>query len=179
VTHADEARAGAPTAVPARIRAATADDAAAIDEVRLVSWQAAYGELLPADAFAAWDRAAAVDRIAAQLCSGRYRALIAEVAGVPAAFTTFGPYRDDDLSAAGEVYAIYVRPEHWSTGLGRALLPAAVDALGIRPVVLWVLAANARARRFYQLAGWRADGAEKMADLLGGVQLPEVRYRLD
>ena len=76
------------------------------------------------------------------------------------------------------MYAIYAHPEHWSTGLGRALLPAAVAALGGPPAVLWVLEANDRARRFYERAGWRPDGARKQADMLGGVQLPEIRYRL-
>jgi len=45
--------------------------------------------------------------------------------------------------------------------------------------VLWVLRENRRARRFYELAGWSADGAAKDAELLGGLTLPEVRYRLD
>ena len=37
---------------------------------------------------------------------------------------------------------------------------------------LWVLRDNARARRFYEGHGWRADGTERVA---GGVV--EVRYR--
>ena len=39
----------------------------------------------------------------------------------------YGPCRDDDLPDAGEIYAIYAHPDHWSTGLGRALLPAAIE----------------------------------------------------
>ena len=162
-----------------KVRAAGTADAAAIDDVRFSSWRAAYGNLLPADAFTQWDHAAACARVADQLASGHYRALVAEDGGEIVAFVSFGPYRDDDLTGAGEVYALYARPDRWSTGLGRMLLPAAVEALGIRPVVLWVLAANSRARRFYEVAGWRLDGAEKPAQLLGGVELPEVRYRLD
>jgi hypothetical protein len=40
-----------------------------------------------------------------------------------------------------------------------------------------VLEANARARRFYEIAGFRADGSVKDADLYGAT-LPEVRYIL-
>lgn len=162
-----------------KVRAAGAADAGAIDHVRFASWRAAYGDLLPADASAQWDHDAATARVADRLASGHYRALVAEDGDEIVAFVSFGPYRDDDLAGAGEVYALYARPDRWSTGLGRMLLPAAVDALGIRPVVLWVLAANSRARRFYELSGWRPDGAEKPAQLLGGVELPELRYRLD
>ena len=44
-------------------------------------------------------------------------------------------------------------------------------------MALWVLQANARARRFYQIAGFRTDGSVKDADL-NGIALPEVRYFL-
>jgi RimJ/RimL family protein N-acetyltransferase len=42
--------------------------------------------------------------------------------------------------------------------------------------VLWVLPANARARRFYERAGWTCDGTERTVDALG-LTVPEVRYR--
>jgi hypothetical protein len=45
------------------------------------------------------------------------------------------------------------------------------------PVALWVLRDNVRARRFYERAGFIADGTEKAADLVGH-QLREVRYVL-
>jgi hypothetical protein len=57
-------------------------------------------------------------------------------------------------------------------------MAATLDELG-RPVTLWVLEANDRARRFYEIAGFLPDGSRKPADLPGGVRLPELRYRLD
>jgi GNAT superfamily N-acetyltransferase len=77
----------------------------------------------------------------------------------------------------GEVYALYVTPDWWSTGTGRSLMSRAVAALsdaGYERAVLWVLEANARARRFYDRAGWILDGASNVLDGLGGVV--EVRY---
>ncbi len=77
----------------------------------------------------------------------------------------------------GEVYALYVAPDWWSTGTGRSLMARATAALadaGYERGVLWVLEANARARRFYEKAGWAADGASNALDGLGGVI--EVRY---
>lgn len=77
----------------------------------------------------------------------------------------------------GELYAIYTDPAWWSTGTGRSLMAASVRGLqeaGYQRAVLWVLAANARARRFYEIAGWAPDGADNVLAGLGGVL--EVRY---
>ncbi len=41
---------------------------------------------------------------------------------------------------------------------------------------LWVLEDNRRARRFYEAAGWHADGAA-VEDTTGGASLNKLRYR--
>lgn len=77
----------------------------------------------------------------------------------------------------GEVYALYVTPAWWSTGTGRSLMEralAALEADGYQRAVLWVLAANNRARRFYERAGFTTDGESNILAGLGGVL--EVRY---
>ena len=106
-------------------------------------------------------------------------------------YASFGPERDVldmpwpyPLTSAGsggevaELYALYVHPAWWSTGTGRALMDqvlAKVCAAGYACITLWVLEANARARRFYQRAGFAPDGARHVLDDLGGVT--EIRYR--
>jgi ribosomal protein S18 acetylase RimI-like enzyme len=94
-------------------------------------------------------------------------------------FVTFGPQEPLGDPAVGELYAIYVDPGHWDSGYGRALFTAAERGLrdvGYAEAVLWVLATNARARRFYEIAGWAADGGTKV-DHRGDLELREVRYR--
>ena len=54
---------------------------------------------------------------------------------------------------------------------------AALEAERCRRVVLWVLADNARARRFYDRAGFAPDGGTNILTGLGGVL--EVRYSRD
>ena len=106
-------------------------------------------------------------------------------------YASFGPERDVlhgswpyELTSAGvagkvaELYAFYTDPGWWSTGTGRALMERVLRdtaRLNFPEIVLWVLERNARARRFYERAGFTADGAVNMIDGLGGV--PEVRYR--
>ncbi|HEY7045899.1 MAG TPA: GNAT family N-acetyltransferase [Jatrophihabitantaceae bacterium] len=160
------------------VRPATVDDAEAIAAVRFASWRAAYGELVPAAFFEEFDHAAAIARWRAGMTDRDRRALVAERDGAVVGFCTYGPCRDADRADAAEIYAIYALPEHWSSGVGRGLIGAALQELRGRPVVLWVLRDNARARRFYEIAGLVVDGTARDTTMLGGVSLPEVRYRL-
>ncbi len=76
---------------------------------------------------------------------------------------------------------IYLAQEAAGRGIGRALLAHAVNDLRARRftrATLWVLGTNARARRFYEAAGWRADGATKV-ETRDGAALREVRYAMD
>ena len=161
----------------ALIRPAVPDDAAAIIGVRVASWRGAYGAHLPESYWTEYDSATATTRLAASIERAATRVLVAIVDETVVGYTFHGPTRDEDLPpGTGEVYAIYVRPDSWSAGVGHALMTAALADLGAGPVVLWVLAVNDRARRFYELAGFVPDGAEKLAEMPGG-QIPEMRYR--
>jgi ribosomal protein S18 acetylase RimI-like enzyme len=52
---------------------------------------------------------------------------------------------------------------------------AKVSSAGYQGITLWVLEENARARRFYERAGFASDDARHVLDDLGGVI--EIRYR--
>jgi GNAT superfamily N-acetyltransferase len=102
--------------------------------------------------------------------------LVAEIDGEIVGYVSVGPCRDEP--SEGELYAIYVHPEHWGTGIGRELIQAGeqrMRELGHQEAVLWVLEDNPRARRFYEAAGWSTDGTTRPIELLG-VEVPEVRY---
>ena len=160
------------------VRPAASTDAADIVAVRLASWRATYGPYLPPHVWDDFDPAARAARLAASIEAGSMRVLVAAADATVVGYSFSGACRDDDVPAGtGEVYAIYVQPSSWSTGAGRALMSATLDSFGEVPVVLWVLEVNARARRFYELAGFVADGTVKPAEMPGGVTLPELRYR--
>ena len=96
-------------------------------------------------------------------------------------FSSFGPTRDEDLDPdrVAEVRAIYLAPRSMGQGIGRALMTASIERLillGFEQVALWVLDVNERARRFYEIAGFRPDGASKVDDR-DELSLAELRYR--
>lgn len=166
------------------VRPATTADARAVAEIHVAGWRWAYQGLVPHGLL----DSLSVERREEMWRSGLARSLpgwalfVAERGGEVLGFVGSGPCGDDDAGdETGEVYAIYLQPEVVGKGVGRALFARAVAHLrehGFSRATLWVLANNARTRRFYEIAGWRADGEEKSQDWEGH-QLHEVRYRID
>ena len=167
----------------ANIRLALPADAEGIASVHIESWQWAYRGLVPKKYLDEMpggygDR---VQRWRAIL--GRARApewtFLAEEAGLVIGFVSIGAARDDNLFAGtGEVCSLYLSEHASGTGLGRRLFASAENALrsaGFTRATLWVLDGNVRARRFYEAAGWAADGTSKV-DSARGFDLQEVRY---
>jgi GNAT superfamily N-acetyltransferase len=159
------------------IRRARLADAAAIAEVHVRTWQAAYEHVFGAERLAT----VTVERrlpMWKEILSGDTIGFVAEEDGRIVGLATVGPSREDD--AEGELYAIYVEPQAWGTAAGHALMRAAVGGLcgrGYRDAILWVLEDNPRARRFYEREGWSLDGNRREGEHLG-VATIEVRYRI-
>jgi GNAT superfamily N-acetyltransferase len=166
-----------------RIRRATGADAGAIAGVHVRSWQAAYRGLVPQDHLDGLDpadRRPMWEHLLAQTAWPGRGVLVAETVGGIVGFTGFLPTRDKDLdpAAVAEIATIYLLPEAWGGGTGKALMAEALDTLvraGYRQAGLWVLDTNARARRFYEAGGWRRDGAVQQDTSLG-FSLTEFRY---
>lgn len=72
----------------------------------------------------------------------------------------------------GHVFGMYVAPEHVGRGLGRKLLAACIERArgipGLEQLQLTVTESNARAKSFYEKAGFRAFGVEHNAIKVGG-----------
>ncbi|MGP8000737.1 MAG: N-acetyltransferase family protein [Streptosporangiaceae bacterium] len=167
------------------IRAAVPDDAEEVERLRVAGWQTAYRGILP-DGYLDRLRVDGERRrrhMTERAASARPAGVesVATAAGAIVGWVAGGLCRDADRPGPGhgEIYAIYVRPEWWGRGAGRLLMAHAVRALtaaGCTDITLWVLAANQRARRFYQAAGFRPDGTRQLRDR--GAPVPELRYRL-
>ena len=106
-----------------------------------------------------------------------YKTLLAKVGSRVVGFADYGPCRDEDLSDAGEVYAIYLLGSHHRQGIGTMLMDEALACLDQCPrVVVWVLANNGRAISFYRSLGFEFDGGKK--ELMLGAPATELRMVL-
>jgi ribosomal protein S18 acetylase RimI-like enzyme len=159
---------------------AALEDARAVAQVHVSSWQHAYREILPPGFLSQLSVESREATWRECIVKGVPELLVARVQGAVVGFIAFGPSRDEGTGpASAEVWAIYLAPNSWSSGIGRALWLAAKDrmlAQGVRSVSLWVIATNERAIAFYRSAGFRPEAASLKEFTLGGVQLHEVRY---
>ena len=163
-----------------RVEPAAVEDAHAIAAVHVASWQVAYAGLLPAEYLASLSVAQreamwkdSLERSLPQLLVARSER---EVVG----FVAFGPSRDEGaMASCAEVWALYLAPNVWSHGIGRALWFAALERMleqGFKSVSLWVIANNERAIRFYRAAGFNPEEGSLKKFSLGGTPMHEVRF---
>jgi ribosomal protein S18 acetylase RimI-like enzyme len=131
------------------IRNATIDDARAVAEVHVKSWQAAYRGLLPDDFL----QTLSVDRREQQwlewITNPEQSVLVCELEKI-VAFCSFGPARDDDVDRTNvaELGTLYALESFWGQEIGKRLWNEAARRMrerGFSEVILWVLKGNERA----------------------------------
>ena len=83
------------------------------------------------------------------------------------------------IDGMAHLWRLFVRPDHWGTGLAGALLQRAHTEMRARGYVrarLFTPAGSGRARGFYEREGWHAAGE---AEYYEDIRLELVEYRLD
>ena len=159
------------------VRPATVDDAGAVARVQVETWRAAYAHAIPADTLANVDVGRRADHWRESIGSGRSATFVGRLGEAVVGFVNVGA--SEQHPGLGELFAIYVRPDAWGTGVATTLIERGEEELrsrGFASVVLNVLADNPRARRFYERQGWTAD-PETFEDEFLGQKLELVRYR--
>jgi GNAT superfamily N-acetyltransferase len=84
----------------------------------------------------------------------------------------------DSDGALGELWALFVTPAWWGTGVGPRLHTIAIDRMrdaGYADCKLYTAAGNARALAFYRREGWSQEGDSFPG---AGLQLVELRRPL-
>jgi GNAT superfamily N-acetyltransferase len=167
-----------------QVREATAEDAAALALVPTRTWQRAYEHVFPTERLAGLVEEHRAEQWRTWLAQSQPRrhTLVAEEDGRVVGFADLGPSRDPGSSpqTTGELYAIYVLPDAWGQGVGRALMAQVLERLradGYHEAILWVIEDNPRTRRYYERAGWRFDGGTKEEAVLD-IPVRQVRYRI-
>ena len=139
------------------LRQATPEDAEAVVLMQTLAHEECYRHLLSPEFF---QRRRAtiperVERRRAFLATDDPRILAFDAKGQLAGYADAGPGREDDAPEPVELYSIYTLRRTYGTGLGAALVRAAV---GSGPSYLWVVENNPRALAFYLKEGFRPDG---------------------
>jgi L-amino acid N-acyltransferase YncA len=192
------------------VRDATPEDAPAAAAVHIAAWQVAYSHVFPEAYLSGFQLDTWTANHLRNIHNSPPRHSLVAV-GDPdqiVGFAHAGPARVGSPPSydpvIGEVYAIYVRPDGWGTGAGRALMQTAIDRLtadGRAEIRVWCLkttpapeastsalvsvstARSTRTRRGRRLSEHRSEvGVEPMgvADQGGPheTSVKEVRYTL-
>ena len=165
--------------MPVEIRAGSVEDADAIAEVHVKSWQTTYRGIMPElflQELSVEDRSSMWKK---SLRAGEPEMLVAYADEAMVGWIAFGACRDADKESTwAEVEALYVLPEFWGRGIGRRLSNSALQLLrsaGYSFVALWVLSENHDARAFCNRIGFAHDHSIKDISV-GGASLTEMRY---
>ena len=137
------------------IRPARASDAEAIAETHDASWRGAYRGVIPG---------VELERMIARRGPRWWRAAILKRTGLLVldfekeivGYATYGRNRVPTMPYAGEIFELYLRPEHQGLGFGRDLFNAARRELaqhGCLSTIVWALADNENALGFYRRLG--------------------------
>ena len=157
-------------------RWSTADDERGLAEVHREAWRYAYAGIIPG---------LTLERMIARrgpnwwgrMHDRGFRALVIDCDDTLAGYATLGRCRNSGPRPCGEIYELYLRPECQGCGLGRRLFAAARGELGghgLQRLLVWALAENEIACRFY-----RAMGGAKSArsqDRFCGVPLAKIGF---
>jgi ribosomal protein S18 acetylase RimI-like enzyme len=165
------------------VRRAGPGDAHAIAAIHVRSWQQAYAGIVPQSYLDSLSVEAREAMWQQNLERQSSETLVAEHDGKVLGWIRVGPSRDQDARpSTGELWAIYVDPQHGRKGIGRLLWEQAKGHLvrsGFSAATLWVLRDNAQAIAFYRSIGFLMDPGRETTVTLGGAALVEIRLRTE
>jgi L-amino acid N-acyltransferase YncA len=161
------------------IRLARPEDGDTVADIRVASWRATYGGIVPAS----YLETMGSDRdqwcaVAAGKSNG-VELLVCEVDGSVVGFACYGPARVPTFDFTAELYATYFRPDAIGKGYGTATMQMAlhgIERLGHRDAILWVLEDNLRARSFYERMSGTLVSGSRRSFVIDGQAIWEVAY---
>ena len=163
-----------------QVRFAQPDDARAVAEIHVDTWQRAYVGLVSAEFLASLSVEKSQAMWSECIANGSPQLLVASDSNQICGWVAFGPCRDEGATLeTAEIWAIYVAVSQWRRGAGRQLwlhLHRELREQGFSSVALWAFPQNERAAKFYRSLGFEAEAGTSKQFTLGGSQIDEVRY---
>jgi ribosomal protein S18 acetylase RimI-like enzyme len=162
------------------IRLATIDDAPEIADAHVLSWREAYSRLMPEATLTGFS---VLERTASwrdDIGSGNVSVFIAKSNRTVAGLLAIARSRDEDVSPGTlEIRSLYIAPDFWRQGIGRALCLEAdsfAKSCDAKMITLWVLTRNSKARHFYQSMGFSEQPGMLRSYARHDVALQQIRY---
>lgn len=164
-------------------RESVIEDASEIAQVNYLTWILTYRGLVPNSELDSLSLESLTDRWKQNLSSAnpKNRTFVVLSGASVIAYSRFYPSvdPDDDPNRVATIGSIYISPEFQRKGLGRKLMAAVLEAAkshGFTEATLHVLAANERARAFYESLSWEMD-LDADIGVSDEESVPKVRYR--
>ena len=165
------------------IREAEFDDVNAIARVSYLTWPHAYRGIIPDAKIESRNVESIADewRQILSLATPTGGTLVAINDDSIIAYSRFyaSVDSDDDQDSVATIGSIYVLPDFQHYGVGRELVAEILKVAknqSFREATLHVLAANERARKFYESLGWEQD-LDAIIERSDEDSTPKVRYR--
>ncbi len=166
-------------------RQATVEDAKGIADVHVSSWQKTYKGIVPEKVLE--EMKATIDKKAdswkKQLSETppSRQVFVAEADDTIIGFVAFGILRDED-EQEGEIYAVYIHPDHLKQKHGKTLFKIAEQKLvedGYKKAYVSVLKDNMNAREFYTSVNENVKVTKEFTTDIGGKILDQIQYCWD
>ena len=160
-----------------RIRRAGITDAPDVAEIYVETWREAYPGMLPDRVLLGMSREHQRRAWRHSICDPAQSVLLAEEEGGSiVGFGSCGTTRHPSVPFTGEIYTLYVSPDHQRRGVGSLLLAALLRELarhGHKTALVWALADNP-SRFFYEAMG--GSLVAESAELLWGRRVRQRGY---
>jgi ribosomal protein S18 acetylase RimI-like enzyme len=163
------------------VRYAKQGDAAVVANLHLIASRVLHEGVVP-DAH--WQSTPASQRVSywkEAIEFGEPQVMVAEQGGEIVGFVGFDRSRDPkSKNTTGELWALYVDPDHLGQGVGLALWDAAREGLqdeDCTDVTVWVPLASSKALTFFDAAGFKREMNTARTVPLGGVRVEEIRFK--
>ena len=163
------------------VRYATLADAAAVANLHLIASRSLYDGVVPEAHWQATPMAKRVTFWKEAIEYGEPQVMVATSGGEIVGFVGFDRSRDPkSKNTTGELWALYVDPDHLGQGVGLALWDAAREGLqdeDCTDVTVWVPLASAQALRFFDAAGFKREMNTARTVPMGSVRVEEIRFK--